>query len=84
MSRLGGSEDDDVDLDLGPVGGVGDDARADLAGQVAEDLGIGRDRVIAADRLEMRPHDLGQEPWARILARSSARRRAPGAPTRGS
>jgi hypothetical protein len=54
----------DVNLDLGPVSRVRDHAGPDLPRRPAEDRGIGRDRVVAADRFEMRSRDLGQETGA--------------------
>jgi hypothetical protein len=61
---LGRSDYRDVDLDLGPVGRIRDYSRAHLAWRAAEDCGIGRDRVVAADRFEMRPRYLRQETCA--------------------
>ena len=61
---LGRREHYDVDLDLGPVGWVRDHAGPYLPGRPAEDRGIGRDRVVAADRFEMRSRYLGQETCA--------------------
>ena len=58
---LGGSKHRDVDLDLRPVGGVRDYPGSHLARRAAEEVGIARDRVVAADRFEMRPGQLRQE-----------------------
>src|SRR6266545_852837 len=60
-ARLGRGEYHDVHLDLGSVRRVGDDPGSHLARQAAEDAGISRDRVVAADRLEMRPCHLSKE-----------------------
>ena len=61
---FGRREHRDVDLDLSPVGWVRDHAGPHLARRPAEDRGIGRDRVVAADRFEMRSRYLGQETCA--------------------
>jgi hypothetical protein len=58
---LGRSKHYDVNLDLGPVRRIRDDPGSHLAWHAAEYAGIGRDRVVAADRLEMRSCDLRQE-----------------------
>src|SRR6185437_4936200 len=61
---LGRSEHRDVDLDLGPAGRIRDYSGAHLAGRAAEDRGVGRDRIVAADRFEVRPCYLRQEACA--------------------
>lgn len=58
---LGRGEDGDVNLNLSPVRGVRHDSCTHLAGQSAEDLGVCGNRVVAADRLEVRTDYLGQE-----------------------
>src|SRR6185437_7100527 len=61
---LGRSEYRDVDLDLGPAGRIRDYSGAHLARRAAENRGVGRDRIVAADRFEMRPCYLRQEACA--------------------
>ena len=58
---LGGRQYRNVDLYLGAVGWISDDAGAHLAGRAAEYLRIGPDRVVAAERFEVRSHHLGEK-----------------------
>jgi hypothetical protein len=60
-SVLGRSQYRDVDLYLGAVGWISDDAGAHLARGAAEYLGIGPDRVVATERFEVRSDHLGEE-----------------------
>jgi hypothetical protein len=59
--RLSGCQDRDVDLDLLPVGRIGDYPGTDLGWQTSEYLRIGPDREVAADGFEVRPGHLRQE-----------------------
>jgi hypothetical protein len=57
---LGGRQYRNVDLYLGAVGWISDDSGAHLGGRAAECLRIGPDRVVAAERFEVRSHHLGR------------------------